>query len=280
MALAQVVTAVTHGLFGKTTCFGLHHAFIAFARFALFHRAGKNAVNGTGVIAVDRIFGRHLPVSANDVFLRSGQNFEPCGRLIRHEIDERLGFAEKIFQRYHIGFQTAEDETLVASDGTDLREVKDAAIEILAVTGFFFLHPYAGAVTLVGPSVETAGQRLGIAVLQRRDNGRTMGTGIEKTLETAVFLSMNENRLTPDMRGKIVTRGLHLAFMAQENPVRLEDGAEFRFENILVEIDVPVDAENIFLRPVIDHAVHPHRVDHSIHLFSPYSAAERLTAGV
>ena len=120
----------------------------------------------------------------------------------------------------------------------------------------------------------------GISLGGRRQDRSAMRTGIQKTFETAIFLTVHEHGLAAQVGREIIPRILHLAFVAQENPVGLEYRPEFRFENILVEIDIPVDAKNILVRPVVDQVVNLHKVDHSIHLVSPYSAAERLTAGV
>ena len=62
--------------------------------------------------------------------------------------------------------------------------------------------------------------------------------------------------------------------MAQENPVSLEDILQFGFEQVMIEIDLTVDAKHMILRAVINQITCSIRRHHSVHSISPYSAAE------
>ena len=176
--LPQIVAAVADRLFRQTPGFGPHHAFIALAGFALLDSAGENAMYGAGVIPVDGILSRHLPVSADNVFLRSRQHFEPRSRLVGDEIDEELRFPEKVFQRLNIRRQAAEHEPLVAIDRTDFLEVVDTAIETVTVASFFLLYTNAFTAALVRPAVETTCNCFGIALDSRRQDRTAMRTGV------------------------------------------------------------------------------------------------------
>ena len=84
---------------------------------------------------------------------------------------------------------------------------------------------------------------------------------------------MHEHRLPTQISRKIVAWFFHLAFVAQEDPVSLEDRFHLGIENIRVEIDITVDPEDALLQPVVNHIRYPHRAYHSIHYFASYSAA-------
>ena len=89
---------------------------------------------------------------------------------------------------------------------------------------------------------------------------------------------MNENRLAADIRCKVVAWVLHLAFVAQENPICLEDVFQFGFEQSLIEVNLPVDAKNMIVGAIINQFTHVRRGSHPIHSVSPYSAAEAMAA--
>ena len=131
-----------------------------------------------------------------------------------------------VFQRHRIAVERTEDKAAIfAHIGQRL------VIEMGPVEAFFpearilVLDVDATTVAIERPAMEAAGQNLGIAALQRRQNCTPMGAGIDEGADRPVLLAVGKDRLAADMGREIIARIGNLAFMAQETPVFLENGS-------------------------------------------------------
>ena len=79
------------------------------------------------------------------------------------------------------------------------------------------------------------------------------------------------------MRCEVIASVFYLALMAQKNPIRFENILQLRFEQTMIKVYFPVNTEYVVFGTVVDQFFHCRWLQHPVHHYFPYSAAEVIT---
>ncbi len=88
---------------------------------------------------------------------------------------------------------------------------------------------------VVGPAVIPASKRSAVAALLLAYGRRAMHTAIHHDVEVAVLVARHDGGLRADWNGFEIARRRHLALVADEHPVALEDAFHLELEDFLAQ---------------------------------------------
>src|SRR5215469_287736 len=147
-----------------------------------------------------------------------------------------------------------EYEAVVARDLRDLRQAVLRFVELTVIEGLESRHAEQATVDAVRPSVVGAQEALGVAFLGAAYGVAPMRTGVEQSLDAAVFLPHHQHIVAAHDRLEEIAGLGNLRFVAEKQPGPRKDPLHLELEDRRIAIDTAVDLAPLQRNQFVDHS--------------------------
>jgi hypothetical protein len=224
------------------------------------------------MVGVEAVGRNHLPVGADSVKLRAGDDAHSSLGLIENQVDIFTGRPEIPFERFNLGIEAYEIETAIVVEPWRLAQGKLVAVKIGRVSGGIRNSDQPSQV-VERPCVVKALEGVSVAIIHAADFRAPVRATVVKYPHDAVFAAHEDERPSSDFAPVEIARMLNLGFVADIQPGPIEYAFPLTGENLLRGHDRTMNPEEMPL-PVFDNEIFS--VQSEVLVLRAYQAAQSM----